>query len=179
MILSPSKAIENGWITLDEGFTNSDIQPNGIDLRIKELWEPRSSYDFFVLTKDNRKQHMQFTKMDTLKYHLDDSSDTINSVEAWRLMCGKTYDFVTNAQVSIPNGVAATLIVRSTLNRNQMFVTTGLYDSGYQGNVGGQLHCRFPNCAYIEPSSAIAQIVFWQSDVSSHLYDGAYNNWKR
>ena len=38
--------------------------------------------------------------------------------------------------VTVPAGLAAFLIVRSTLNRNGIFITSGLYDQGFSNNIG-------------------------------------------
>lgn len=200
MIISPHKVLSEGWIKPNPEYNSfdpdKDIQPNGIDLRLEEVFQLKHPHDFFnpktgrggrtsnsfYLLKDNEKQHLAYQKIDishtTLHNHADGS--ILKKVDkAWVLSGRNSYDFQTNMIVDIPNGIAASLIVRSTLNRNQMFVTSGLYDSGFKGIVGGMLHIQHPFQSTFEQSAAVCQIIFYKSDITNKMYHGSYINYDR
>jgi deoxycytidine triphosphate deaminase len=80
---------------------------------------------------------------------------------------------MSDVYVEVPAGVAAKLIIRSTLNRNGIFLTSGLYDAGFKGNLGFVLHNRAGE-AYLAPGTRVGQIEFYKSD-SEGLYLGGYN----
>jgi deoxycytidine triphosphate deaminase len=67
------------------------------------------------------------------------------------------------------------LVVRSTLNRNGLFITSGLYDSFFKGNAGFCLHNRSPGVARIAPHTRVGQIMFVKSEFSGVQYSGTYN----
>ena len=53
-------------------------------------------------------------------------------------------------------------------------LTSGVYDTGFSGNIAGHLR-PFAGQVYIEPGTRIGQIVFYTA-VESSSYDGIYNN---
>ena len=65
------------------------------------------------------------------------------------------------------------LIARSTLNRNGIFITSGLYDSGFENYIGGVMHVRC-GPATIEKGARIAQFIFVEAE-TVRMYDGEYN----
>lgn len=65
---------------------------------------------------------------------------------------------------------------RSTLNRNGVTVTSGLYDSGYEGHIAGMIH----NTSFetiLEPHMSIAQFIMADA-MSAKMYAGGYNHKK-
>ena len=91
----------------------------------------------------------------------------------WSLRSGQVYDFLSDIYVDIPEGYVGWLHTRSTLNRNGLVVHSGIYDSGFRGNLGGMLY-NFGGPASLEPGVCIAQFILAQSD-SAGLYQGSYN----
>ena len=73
----------------------------------------------------------------------------------------------------MPTGYAGWLIARSTLNRNGIFITSGLYDSGFENFIGGVMHVR-GGPARIEKGARIAQFIFVEAE-TVRLYDGEYS----
>ena len=71
------------------------------------------------------------------------------------------------------SGIAGYLITRSTLNRNGVFIQSGLYDSGYKGPVQCILYNLF-GITVLEPGIPVAQFVFVDAP-SGHAYAGGYN----
>ena len=164
MLINPNYAIEQGWIkgVIDP---KKQIQPNAIDFTLDKLFSIDSTSPFFLSELD--KKMRKFREMETKSY-----TDT-NGEMAWHLRYGGAYDGMSNMYVEVPEGVAVKLIVRSTLNRNGLFLTSGLYDSGFKGNIGFMLHNRGGD-AYIVPGTRVGQIEFYKSD-SIGTYAGGWN----
>ena len=83
-----------------------------------------------------------------------------------------TYEILMENIVKIPEGYAGWVITRSTLNRNGLFITSGLYDSGYHGVMAGALHVE-GGPAKIEKGTRVAQFLMFEAETLS-MYDGDY-----
>ncbi len=111
---------------------------------------------------------------------IDVTVKNIESIKGSLLMTGDNFvlgegvfDFECNEYVKVPQDCVAVLFVRSSFNRKGTFVTTGLYDNGFNNYVGGVLHVAVP--ITIEKSERIAQIVFVQTEHKSQ-YNGQYQD---
>jgi deoxycytidine triphosphate deaminase len=74
--------------------------------------------------------------------------------------------------ISVGQGEAGWVITRSTLNRNGLFLTSGLYDSGYHGAMAGLLHVTIGQ-ARIKKGTRIGQYLSFEAE-SLSMYDGDY-----
>lgn len=164
MFINPNTAIENGWIT---GITDPEkqIQPNAIDFTLDKLYS--ISDNLFVISEEGGKQMRGGSEMAPVP-------DRASGINFWTLQAGRVYDGMSNISVDLPEGVAAMLIVRSTFNRNGIFLTSGLYDSGYKGHIGFAIHNR-SDIARVGVGTRIGQIKFVASD-SAGMYAGGYNH---
>ena len=145
--------------THDGVITNIDSdckQPNAVDLRLDSI--ERINDSTFTLT-ETRKETRRLTKM-------------LERDGVYRLQKG-SYQFETLHRVVIPEGMAGWLIARSTLNRNGIFITSGLYDSGFNNRIGGVMHVM-AGSAKIARGVRIAQFILVDAE-TAHLYDGQYN----
>ena len=97
----------------------------------------------------------------------------INEAGFWTMPAKDIFDGMSNVTVKLPEGVACMLIIRSTLNRNGIFLTSGLYDSGFEGPIGFTLR-NDSGVAFIKRGTRVGQIMFMSSD-SAGLYSGGYN----
>jgi len=169
MIISPIKAIEEGWIV--GNITDEMIQPNGIDFTLNKLYQLDPYPSPFMLSLTS-KQHTAWHD-----YNPDNAVTIGDVTEArWHIKKNEHYDFQSDLRVTLPRDVTALLIIRSTLARNGMFITSGLYDSGFDGQIGGQL--RSGNVpGFISVGARIGQIVFMESQ-SSKSYSGSYQSKK-
>ena len=168
MLINPQYAIDQGWIT---GLTNiaEQLQPNAVDFDIASV--SRINNNHFIINADNTKTHRGWTELPTKRI-----SAVSGPARDYFVLEGSTsYDAMSNAYVKLPAGVAATVIIRSTLNRNGLFLTSGLWDSGFEGNIGVIIHNMVDSQAFIEPGTRIGQIIFHSSD-SAGLYAGGYNH---
>ena len=84
------------------------------------------------------------------------------------------YEVVFENQITVGPNEAGWVVTRSTLNRNGLFITSGLYDSGYSGVMAGVLHVTI-GPAKIRKGTRIAQYVNFDAE-ALHMYDGSYGN---
>lgn len=82
------------------------------------------------------------------------------------------YEVVMENIITVGEGEAGFVITRSTLNRNGLFITSGLYDSGYNGLMAGVLHVSV-GVARIKQGTRIGQYLSFDAE-SLHHYDGDY-----
>lgn len=165
MFINPKTAIENGWVT---GISSVDVQvqPNAIDFTLDKLFTINNMT--FVVGED----HKQMRGGEPLE--ATTAWNGTETREYWRLNPNSVHDGMSNMYVNLPEGVAAMLIIRSTFNRNGLFLTSGLYDSGYVGHLGFAVHNR-GGIALIEPHTRVGQVIFVSSD-SAGLYAGGWNH---
>lgn len=132
-----------------------DIQPNAIDLKIAKVFKIHSS--LFTISEETKK-HRVTTEIEPIDSH-------------WLLYPGH-YEVVMENQVKIENDEAGWLIARSTLNRNGVFITSGLYDSGFHGAAAGVMHVTCGPVS-IEKGTRVAQFLLFKAS-SLGVYDGDY-----
>lgn len=166
MLINPKTAIQNGWITglVDEQL---QVQPNAIDFTLDNIYTINHNN---ICTISEQKSERQMRGGDPLAV----SSMTEDGREWYTLSAHESYDCLSNVYVDLPEGVACKLIIRSTFNRNGFFLTSGLYDSGYQGHIGFVLHNR-SGLAHIQRHVRVGQIEFYASD-SAGRYSGGWNH---
>ena len=165
MFISPKVAIEKGWVTLPENVDiNKVIQPNALDFSLDKVYTIDPTAFFYI---SEEKKQMRGGEELVAEY------DSYKEETYWTLDTG-VYDGMSNFYVDIPEGVAAYMIVRSTFNRNGIFITSGLYDSGFKNYLGFTIHNR-SGLAFIAPGTRIGQLIFVHSE-SVGSYQGIYNN---
>ena len=166
MFINPKTAVENGWVS---GIVNPDvqIQPNAIDFTLDQLFT--ISDDSFIIGEDGKQMRGGERTLPTGSWNGTEVRDY------WVLGGNKVYDGMSDVYVDLPEGVAAMLIIRSTFNRNGMFLTSGLYDSGFKGHLGFAIHNRSKGVALIEPHTRVGQVIFVASD-SAGMYAGGWNH---
>lgn len=164
MFISPRFAYEQGWLVFPEGWSeaqiNKAIQPNAVDFTVDRMFEIMPTPG--ELTESTKVMRVQHEMHPTRE---DDPS--------WSLTRG-VYDIMSNYYVDLPNGVAAYIVTRSSLVRNGLMVYSGLYDSGFKGNVGGVI-TNMSGPFRIGKGTRVGQLVFVKSDESNKLYAGGYN----
>lgn len=168
MFINPKTAIAEGWITWNDNVTDIEkhIQPNAIDFDCATIFALDDETPAF-LSEDSKKMRL-ITKVSPAWHDMF-------AHNVWTLQNNKCYDFASNFRVTLPPGVAAELIVRSTLNRNGVFLTSGLYDSGYDGTLAGMLRISGGDFV-LAPNTRIGQIKFIRSEESGVVYAGGYNH---
>lgn len=138
----------------------SDIQPNAVDLRVEKIFRMDLNKTFTIGEENGKevKQHRGSTEL-----YPDEEG-------YWYLNPG-SYEIVMENIIHVGPDEAGWVITRSTLNRNGLFITSGLYDSGYHGVMAGALHVTAP--AKIKKGTRVGQFLLFKSQ-SLKKYDGDY-----
>ena len=139
------------------GVQHGDSQPNAVDLRVKKIFEINKKSPFTI--SEEGKTHRGSTEVQP-------------DEEGWFNLERGTYEIIMENVVSVGEGYAGFVITRSTLNRNGLFITSGLYDSGYHGVMAGCLHVRVGR-AKIKKGTRVGQFLLFEAETLS-MYDGSY-----
>ena len=135
---------------------DGDVQPNAVDLRLGKVF----SIHPHTCTSDEEQ-----------KIHRGSGVVQLDSEGYYNLEPGQ-YEVIMENEIHVGPDEAGFVITRSTLNRNGCFLTSGLYDTGYNGVMAGVLHV---NCGTmrIRPGTRIGQYLNWKAE-ALHKYDGDY-----
>lgn len=133
-----------------------DTQPNAVDLRLGQLFEIAPS--IFIIDEDNKK-------------HRGTSLVIPDEYGYYNLQPG-SYEVVMENIINVGEGEAGWVITRSTLNRNGVFLTSGLYDSGYHGVMAGVMHVT-TGPMRIKIGTRIGQYLSFKAEALKK-YDGSY-----
>lgn len=164
MIYNPHHAIENKWITfpdlpLDK---KEQLQPNGIDLRVKTIHKLPI--------------HKPFRLLESGKQALDQwQCEGGYKDNKFTFLLDRATPYVAECyeRVHLPRNVTGIVFGRSTFNRNGIIIRSALYDSGFNNHVGFVIYPFVP--VELHPGVRMCQIIFVQSD-SYHLYNGQYQD---
>lgn len=141
------------------------IQPNAVDLEVAKMFKMKDTTPEVMILK-NKTVHGEFE---------DVHERLTNKPNHFRLEPGCFYQFETNHYVEIGEGEVGWIIGRSSLIRNGMMVTSGVYDAGFRGNVGGVIFNLGPYSTTIEVGARIGQLLLAESD-SVKKYEGQYQD---
>lgn len=133
-----------------------DVQPNAVDLRLGKVFLIRPS----TFTIDEE------TKVHRGSVELRPGPDGYFTLQEGR------YEVVMENVIEVGEGEAGWVITRSTLNRNGVFLTSGLYDTGYHGVMAGVMHVTCGPMR-IKPGTRIGQYLSFEAE-ALHKYDGSY-----
>jgi len=133
-----------------------DSQPNAVDLRLGKIFLIKPN----VFTIDNENK----THRGTVECTPD--------VNGWYQLMPGDYEVVMENVIRVGAGEAGWVITRSTLNRNGVFLTSGLYDSGYHGVMAAVMHVSVAPMR-IKQGTRIGQYISFDAEALT-LYDGSY-----
>ncbi len=138
------------------GVDDASVQPNAIDLRLGKVFLIRPST--FTITEDE-------------KVHRG-SVELQPDAQGFFVLQAGSYEVEMENTIQVGEGEAGWVITRSTLNRNGVFLTSGLYDSGYLGPMMGVMHV---NCGpmRIKRGTRIGQYLSFDAE-TLHSYNGSY-----
>lgn len=164
MVLNGRAIVDKHYITFPDDLLDNEtvVQPNGVDLRLDRVWQVVGRIH---LERDKKISVGDAQVNEILPksgfFDLDDIS-TGNYL----------LDFREN--ISVPDGYCAIIVPRSSMLRTGIFVTSALWDTGFQGRVGASARVRNP--LRVQWGSAMAQVMFHKSEFSGHRYSGGYQN---
>lgn len=168
MIINPEIAIKENWITfptwMNEEQRNKCVQPNAIDFTLDRLYM-HPPVSFATITETTR-EFPQLTEYDPTDAHS-------KLGPTWLLLPDRMYDGASDFHVALPSGVAARLVVRSSFNRAGTTLTSGLYDSGFNGDIGFMLFNKVSRVV-VGVHTRVGQIIFEEAGTTK-LYAGHYN----
>lgn len=139
---------------------DGDVQPNAVDLRLgKVFWiKPQT----FTIDEDQ-------------KVHRGSEPMEVDEDGYYNLGVGH-YEVVMDNEIEVGEGEAGFVITRSTLNRNGVFLTSGLYDTGYNGVMAGVMHVAV-GLMKVKPGTRIGQYLCFEAEQMS-IYSGDYGKGK-
>jgi len=135
---------------------DEDVQPNAVDLRLGKVFALTSN--IFEINNENKKHR--------------GSSELTPDRDGYYTLDNGTYEIVMENIIEVGADEAGWVITRSTLNRNGLFITSGLYDSGYHGVMAGALHVT-GGTARIKQGTRVGQFLLFKAE-SLKKYDGDY-----
>lgn len=142
--------------------SDSQVQPNAVDIKIDKLFQINHGNEFVI--DEEKKQHRGSVEIppDAKGYYY---------IEA-----NTSYEFLAEGEISVGPDEAGWVITRSTLNRNGIFLTSGLYDSGYHGVMAGVIHNN-SGPAWIAKGTRVGQFLLYDAEALSS-YEGDYGKGK-
>jgi len=135
---------------------DSDIQPNAVDLRLGKIYKILNN--LFEISNEDKKHR--------------GSSEITADVDGWYMLEPGSYEVIMENIIDVGDGEAGWVITRSTLNRNGCFLTSGLYDTGYNGVMAGVLHVNVGNVK-IKKGTRIGQYLNFNAEALKK-YNGSY-----
>ena len=135
---------------------DNDVQPNAVDLRVEKIFSVQSKE--FIISED-------------MKEHRG-SEEIQPDMDDWFYLEPGHYEVIMQNIINVGKDEAGWVITRSTLNRNGLFLTSGLYDTGYNGVMAGMLHVTI-GPARIKKGTRIGQYLNFEAE-SIKEYDGSY-----
>ena len=134
-----------------------DSQSNACDLRLDRVYKIKE--DVFEISNDTKKHR-------GTEYEIQPDRHGVFFLEPGH------YEVVMENIIQVGESEAGWVITRSTLNRNGLFLTSGLYDSGYHGVMAGVLHVTI-GAARIKKGTRIGQYLSFDAEMLK-AYDGDY-----
>jgi deoxycytidine triphosphate deaminase len=133
-----------------------DSQPNAVDLRLDKVFKILPTV--FEISDNHKK--------------LRETQEVLPDEEGYFNLEVGDYEVVMSNIISVGEFEAGWVITRSTLNRSNIFITSGLYDSKYAGCMAGCLHVG-TGPARIKKGTRVAQYLSFNAEML-HGYNGSY-----
>ncbi len=143
-----------------------DIQPNAVDLRVGRVFQINP-------TTFSIKEEFMYDKDEYVegKLHRGTVQIALQQDGCWHLEPG-SYEIIMTNHITIGPDEAGWVITRSTLNRNGVFITSGLYDSGYSGVMAGVMHVTTGKFI-LGHNTRVGQFLLFKAEMLN-LYSGSY-----
>ena len=151
-LLQQTPPLMEGHINLEE-----QIQPNGIDLTLREL----------AMLQTSGKISVKDRQVSDLAPLVFDGLDNIDLIPGAYLV---TY----NEIVHLPNNVMALARPRSSLLRCGVTVNTAVWDAGYSGRSQSLMVIYNAQGVRLQKNARIVQLVFMRLTHETEGYQGAY-----
>lgn len=143
-----------------------DVQPNAVDVRLNKIFRLLPS--IFELSDDmktHRNRELMLPSDDGFYYLTPGFYEVVMSNSV-----------LLDKQEGLPFGDAGEVITRSTLIRNGVTLHSGLYDSGYEGNIVAGMNVHL-GCFRVKQGTRVGQFLLFDSEALSK-YEGSYGSGK-
>tara|TARA_R110000851_G_scaffold257164_3_gene409710 strand:- start:68 stop:574 length:507 start_codon:yes stop_codon:yes gene_type:complete len=167
MVLNPSSVaqtmitIPGGGIPFDH---KSQVQQNGIDLRLCSAMQLMHGDEALNIAAKDMAKRWEVSALD---------GDT--KTGALVLHSGCTYEIRFIEHIKVADKAMGWVRPRSRFVRNGIHMWSGVFDTGFEGQLGCMLHILGPRRIKVVPGERMAQLVMWEADHAS-LYDGDWKN---
>ena len=148
---------------LIEGYLdlNSQVQPNGFDLTLREIALPQTAGQIAV--------------SDSQRLVSDLAPLVFDGLGFIELMPG-AYIITYNEIVHLPNNIMALARPRSSLLRCGVTVDTAVWDAGYSGRSQSLMVVYHPRGFRLQKNARIVQMIFFSLTGETEGYSGSYQN---
>jgi dUTP pyrophosphatase len=153
-LLQQKPPLIEGYINLEE-----QLQPNGIDLTLRELALPQSAGKIAI-----KNSQRQVSNLAPLVFDGLDFIDLIPGV----------YIVTFNEIVHLPRNIMALARPRSSLLRCGVTVDTAIWDAGYSGRSQSLMVVYNPQGFRLQRNARIVQLVFLKLTGETEGYQGTY-----
>jgi dUTP pyrophosphatase len=153
LVQQPTPLVE-GCINLEK-----QVQPNGIDLTLREVALPQSSGRIAV--EDSQRLVSDLAPL------VFDGMDFIDLIPG-------VYVITYNEVVHLPTNIMALATPRSSLLRCGVTVNTAVWDAGYSGRSQSLMVVYNPQGFRLQRNARIVQLVFLRLTEETEGYHGAY-----
>ncbi len=153
-LLQQQPPLIEGYINLEE-----QVQPNGIDLTLREIALLQSSGKIAVSDSQRLVSDLAPLVFDGLGF-----IDLVSGV----------YIITYNEIVHLPNNIMALARPRSSLLRCGVTVNTAVWDAGYSGRSQSLMVVYNPQGFRLQRNARIIQLVFLELTKETEGYHGAY-----
>ena len=141
-----------------------DVQENGIDLRVGELYTINEDDGLVIGCIDDKKWLPELEKVKLVddNYKLEP----------------QTYYFVkVDRDIEIPNGYTQTYLIRSTFARCGLQLISSVGDNGFKGTLMmGLYNTNKKLPIFMGKNERIIQALTYENDGTATEYDGSYQN---
>lgn len=155
LIDSPERSLITGMVDVD-----SQIQPNGVDLTLREI---------------SRHVGPGTIGVDNADRVLPDLEPVPFDEEGWATLEPGVYHILYNEVVDIPESLMALGRPRSSLNRCGVTIHTAVWDAGYNGRSTSMLVVNNPAGFRVQRDARVMQLVFFgMAEATAEGYRGRY-----
>lgn len=155
LIDSPERSLITGLVDVD-----SQIQPNGVDLTLREI---------------SRHVGRGTIGVDNADRVLPDLEPVPFDEDGWATLEPGVYHILYNEVVDIPESLTALGRPRSSLNRCGVTIHTAVWDAGYNGRSTSMLVVNNPAGFRVQRDARVMQLVFFgMAEATAEGYRGRY-----
>lgn len=157
MILDPTQWVSDLLTDYDE----DNIGPNSYDLRAHRVFEITEGIHLFA---DGTRKLPPYREIQPF---------LLEGREHFKFTPGVLYQVEAKETITLPQGICALNVMRSSMHKSGASGEIGLFDSGYSGSCGMTVSVRHES--YIEKSASIFQLLCFEA-LNTKQYDGMYTD---